>query len=192
MEKIKLAVAKREAKTPRLLRREGKIPATLYGPGIPSENIQVDAREFSRLNPAAYSHMIELVSAEGATNAIIRNVERKSTSDFVFNVEFYKVALDRKVTVTVPLKFVGVSAAVIAGGKLEENYQDAHIECLPAEIPDFVEVDLAALENMDSAIHFGQLKTPAGIAVLNPADEIIIKIVAPKAAATPKEAAEKK
>jgi large subunit ribosomal protein L25 len=189
MEKIKLAVTKRDAKTPKLLRREGFIPATLYGPGIPSENLQVNAREFGRLSPAAYSHMIELVSPEGVTNAIIRNVDRKSTVNFVYNIEFYKVALDRKVAVTVPLKFVGVSPAVVAGGKLEENYQEAHIDCLPGEIPDFLEVDLGVLENMDSAIHFGQLAAPAGIDVLNPPDEIIIKVVAPKVAATPKEAA---
>jgi hypothetical protein len=60
---------------------------------------------------------------------------------------------------------------------------------LPGEIPDFLEVDLGVLENMDSAIHFGQLAAPAGIDVLNPPDEIIIKVVAPKVAATPKEAA---
>ncbi|MBP6745962.1 50S ribosomal protein L25, partial [bacterium] len=69
MEKIKLGVAKREAKTPKQLRREGNVPATLYGRGIPSESLQINAREFGRLPAAAYSHMIELESPEGTVNA---------------------------------------------------------------------------------------------------------------------------
>ena len=190
MDKIKLGVAKREAKTPKQLRREGNVPATLYGRGIPSESLQINAREFGRLPAAAYSHMIELESAEGNVNAIIRQVARRSTEDFVYNVELYKVDLQRKVSVTVPIKFVGASAAVKAGAKLEENYQEANIECLPAEIPDYIEVDLTALEVVEAAIHFGQVTLPAGITILNPHDEIVVKVVAPKVVApTAKEAA---
>lgn len=189
MEKIKLGVAKREAKTPKQLRREGNVPATLYGRGIPSESLQINAREFQRLPAAAYSHMIELESPNGSINAIIRQVARRSTQDFVYNIELYKVDLQRKVSVTVPLKFVGVSEAVKAGAKLEENYQEANIECLPAEIPDFIEVDLSALEVVEAAIHFGQVSLPAGITILNPHDEIVVKVVAPKVVATPKDAA---
>jgi ribosomal protein L25 (general stress protein Ctc) len=60
MEKIKLAVNKRDAKTPNQLRREGIIPGTLYGAGVESENIQLDAKEFRMLPAAAYSHMLEV------------------------------------------------------------------------------------------------------------------------------------
>lgn len=188
MEKIKLKVSKREDKTPNLLRREGQIPATLYGANVPSENLQLCAREFGRLPGAAYSHMIELEIDGKVVNAIIRQVQKKSTKDHVYNVEFYRVNLDKKLTVTVPLKFVGASAAVHAGGQLVENYQDAELECLPGEIPDFVEIDLSLLEHMDSAIHFGQVKIAPTIKILNPHDEIVIKVVAPKVL-TPKEAA---
>ncbi len=166
------------------------MPATLYGRGIPSESLQINAREFGRLPAAAYSHMIELESAEGNVNAIIRQVARRSTQDFVYNIELYKVDLQRKVSVTVPIKFVGASLAVKAGAKLEENYQEANIECLPAEIPDYIEVDLTALEVVEAAIHFGQVQVPAGITILNPHDEIVVKVVAPKVVApTAKEAA---
>lgn len=192
MEKIKLGVAKREAKTPKQLRREGNVPATLYGRGIPSESLQINAREFQRLPAAAYSHMIELESTDGgaAVNAIIRQVARRSTKDFVYNIELYKVDLQRKVSVTVPLKFIGHSEAVKAGAKLEENYQEANIECLPAEIPDYIEVDLTALDVVEAAIHFGQVSLPAGITILNPHDEIVVKAVAPKVVApTAKEVA---
>lgn len=189
MEKIKLAVSKRETKTPNQLRRDGFIPGTLYGAGVESECIQVCAKEFSRLPQAAYSHMIELDYAGSPVNAIIRQVQRKSTTDSVVTVELYRVNLDKKVSVTVPLKFVGVCPAIQAGGVAVENFQEAQLECLPGEIPDFVEVDMSMIATVDSAIHFGQLKLSPSIKILNPHDEIIVKVIAPKAAPTPKEAA---
>lgn len=189
MEKIKLAVSKRETKTPNQLRRDGFIPGTLYGAGVESECIQVCAKEFSRLPQAAYSHMLELDYAGTPVNAIIRQVQRKSTTDSVVTVELYRVNLDKKISVTVPLKFVGVCPAIQAGGVAVENFQEAELECLPGEIPDFVEVDMSMIETVESAIHFGQLKLSPSIKILNPHDEIIVKVIAPKAAPTPKEAA---
>ncbi|MBU6454639.1 MAG: 50S ribosomal protein L25 [Cyanobacteria bacterium REEB67] len=189
MEKFKLAVAKREAKKPNQLRREGFLPATLYGRGVESENIQINAKEFSRLPAGAHSHMIELDIEGKKVNAIIRGIQRHSTKDFVYNVELYKVALDRKLTVTVPLKLVGESPAVKLGGVLVENFQEAEIECLPGNIPEDIEVNLSLLGEVEDAIHFGQLEIAKDIKILNPHDEIIVKVVAPKAAPTPKEAA---
>lgn len=189
MEKIKLAVSKRETKTPNQLRRDGFIPGTLYGAGVESECIQVCAKEFSRLPQAAYSHMLELDYAGSPVNAIIRQVQRKSTTDVVVTVELYRVNLDKKISVTVPLKFTGVCPAIQAGGVAVENFQEAELECLPGEIPDFVEVDMGMIETVESAIHFGQLKLSPSIKILNPHDEIIVKVIAPKAAPTPKEAA---
>ena len=190
MEKFKLAVSKREAKKPNLLRREGFLPATLYGRATESESIQINAREFSRLPAGAHSHMIELDMEGKKVNAIIRGIQRHSTKDFIYNVELYKVALDRKLTVTVPLKLVGESPAVKLGAVLVENYQEAELECLPGSIPEYVEVDLATLVDMEDSIHFGQIKIASDVKILNPHDEIIVKVVAPKAAPTPKEAKE--
>ena len=106
MEKIKLSVKPREDKKPNLLRREGMVPATLYGPGQPSESVQVDAREFGRLPSAAYSHMIELNIAGKNANAVIREVQRRSTTHQLLNIEFYRVSMDRLLTMTVPLSYL--------------------------------------------------------------------------------------
>jgi large subunit ribosomal protein L25 len=189
MEKFTLAVSKRQAKTPNQLRREGLIPGTLYGAGVASENIQFCAKEFGHLPAAAYSHMIELDYEGQKINALIRQVQRKSTKDFVYTVELYRVDLSKKLTVSVPLKFVGVCPAVQAGGIPVENYQQAELECLPSQIPDFVEIDMSTIHTVDGCIHFGEVKVAEGVKILNPHDEIVVKIVAPKAAPTPKEAA---
>jgi large subunit ribosomal protein L25 len=182
MEKIKLSVKQRDSKNPKpnQLRRDGKVPATLYGPGQASENVAVDAREFSRLPAAAYSHMIELVIDGKSANAIIRHVQRRSTTSDVLNIEFYRVSMDRLLTMTVPLKFVGVSAAVTGGGQLLEVFQEVEIESLPGDIPDCVEVDLGLLEEIDQSIHFAELKLPKGVKVLNPLDEVVARVVTPR------------
>lgn len=188
MEKIKLNVKERESKTPNQLRREAQLPATLYGPGEPSANLQIEEKEFSRLPVAAHSHMIELdYGAQKTINAIIRNVQRKAWTNKIMNVELYRVRLDRKLTVTVPLKFVGVSEAVTLGGQLIEVNQEAEIECFPGDIPDEIEVDLSSLKEIDQSIHFGDLKLNGAVEILNPLDEIIVKVVTPREAEAPEE-----
>lgn len=183
VQKFKVAVAKREEKTPNQLRREGKVPATLYGPGQPSENVQVDAKEFGRLPSAAYSHMIELDMGAGKPiNALIREVQRKSTVNELLNIEFYRVSLDKVLTVSVPLKFVGSAPAVVAGGQILEVFQEAEIECLPTDIPDFIEVDLAKLVELEDVVHFSELKVPNGVKLLHNPEEVVVKAITPRSA----------
>jgi len=177
MEKIKLNVKEREAGTPNQLRREAKIPATLYGQGEASQNLQVDERELLHLPAAAFSHIVELDFGKGApTSVLIRHVQRHAASNKVLNVEFYKVKMDHKITIVVPLQFVGTAPGVVKGGQLIESHVEAEIECLPADIPDFIEVDLSKLEEIDDAIHFGDLQVPKGVEILNAHDDIVAKI----------------
>jgi large subunit ribosomal protein L25 len=199
MEKFKLKAEKREDKKPNQIRRDGNVPATVYGPSFPPESVQVNAREFGRLPAAAYSHLLELELGSGKPLAvIIRNVQRKSTSDQVINVEFYRVNLDKKLTVTVPIHFVGVSPAVATkGAQFLESHVSVDIECMPGDIPDFIECDISTLKELDSAVTFHELKIPKSVEILNPPDEIVARAVTPRttsqedttAAATEKPAA---
>ncbi|MBI4534291.1 MAG: 50S ribosomal protein L25, partial [Candidatus Melainabacteria bacterium] len=152
-------------------------------PGKPSRTVQVPCREFIKLPPAAYSHLVELLDESvGSVNTIIRAVHRKPTTHEVLNIEFYEVQADRKVTVTVPIKFTGTSLAIQAGGQLIEDKLEAEIECLPHDIPDFLEVDLAQIVEMDQGIHFADLAPGSHIKILNPADEIVVRVITPRAA----------
>lgn len=182
MQKFKLKLEQRENKKPNQLRREHKVPVTVYGPGKPSVSAQVCAHEFSRLPAAAYSHIIDLdLGGQGVLPAIIRDVQRKSTTGAVLNVQFYRTAADRKLSVTVPLKFTGSSPAVHQGGQLVEVYQEADIECFPQDIPDYLEVDISTIVEIDHGIHFGELKVPSTIKILNPHEEIVVRVVAKRA-----------
>lgn len=189
MEKFKLKLEAREAKKPNQLRATGKIPATVYGKGQESENYQIDAREFSRLPAAAYSHIIDFESGKGNVSALIRHVQRDHTSKAVLNIELLRVAADRKLTMTVPLKFVGHAPAVALGGVVQENFSEAEIECLPGDIPDAVEVDMTLIKEIEEVIHFSQITAPKGVTILNPAEEVVVRVVAKKAEAGDKAAA---
>jgi len=187
MEKLSLTVTKRETKTPNALRREGSVPATLYGPGGEPQSLQFSAYDFSRLPAEAFSHVIDLKIEGGKpVAALIRHVQRKSTTDLVQNVEFYRVSTDKKLTVTVPTKHVGHSQAMVLGGQLQEFASSIDIECLPGDIPDFIEVDLTMLAAIEDSIHFSDLKVSDSVKILNPMDGIVIKTVAPKSSTADK------
>ena len=177
MEKIKINVKEREAGTPNQLRREAKIPATIYGQGEISQNLQVDEKEFKYLPAAAYSHIVELDFGGGKpTSALIKHVQRNAASNQILNVEFYKVKMDHKLTIVVPLKFLGTAGGVIKGGQLIESHMEAEIECFPNDIPDFIEVDLSKLEEIDDAIHFRDLQVSDKVKILNEPDDIVAKV----------------
>lgn len=180
MERFKLQLEAREGKKPNQLRRAGKVPGTLYGPGVESKSVQVCQKEFLRLPGAAYSQIIDLETPEGTVKALIRHVQRKHVNQDILNVEFYRIAAERKLTVVVPLKYVGSSPAVQKGGLLVEMFQFAEVECLPADIPDHLVVDISKIENIDAGIHFKELTTPNGVKILNPAEELVARVVAKK------------
>ncbi len=182
MEKYKLKVSKRDQKTPNQIRREGNVPATMYGANQEPENLQFSAREFSRLPSSAFSHLLELEVSNGKPiNVIIRHVQRKSTTGDLLNVEFYRVRMDKKITVTVPIKFSGTSKAVVEGAQLFEMEQEVEIECLPSDIPDIVEADLSMLTEVDAVILISDLKVSDKVKILNPHDAVVAKAAAPRA-----------
>lgn len=182
MDNYSISVCDREEKTPNQLRREGQVPATVYGPEFGSENVQLCAKEFSRLPAAAFSHLVDLNFKDGKQHSvIIKKVQRKSTTDQVLNVEFYKVKLDRKLNVSVPVKLTGTAPAVSQGAQLMEVSLTVDVECLPKDIPDFLEADLDILKQADDIIHFSDLvRDDEKLRILNPLDGVVAKAVAPR------------
>ncbi len=180
MERIVLKLEGREKRKPNQLRASGKIPSTLYGPETKSRSHQICKNTFTKLPAAAFSQVIELDTPEGQVKALIRNVQRKHLTSEVLNVEFYSVAANRKLTVTVPLKFVGSSPAVAKGGLLVEMHQTAELECLPGDIPEHIEVDVSKIVEIDQGIHFSQLHTGDAVKILNPHEELVARVIPKK------------
>jgi large subunit ribosomal protein L25 len=190
MERIKLTLEGRENKKPNQLRRCGKIPATVYGPEAKSVSFQVSKDDFTRLPVAAFSQIVDLDTPEGEIKALIRTVQRRHVTSEILNIEFYRVSLNRKLTVTVPLKFSGAPPAVQKGGILTIMSQSVDLECFPNEIPENIEVDLNVIEEIEQAIHFSDLKTTGTVKILNPLEELVARVLVKKEVPAPTAAGE--
>src|SRR5262245_5211276 len=147
METIEITIQRRSAigkGQARRLRRSGTIPAVFYGPKQTTVSIGVGAEEFdSKLTHLEGAHLIRLLSAnDGDLNdktVLLREVQRHPVSGAILHADFLEVDLTERLTVSVPLRFVGKAAGVVAGGILQPVLREIEVECLPTEIPDLIE-----------------------------------------------------
>src|SRR6184192_787023 len=169
----------------RKLRRSGKVPAVLYGPKRATASLAVDAEEVERkLAHLEGSHLIRLVHDGHAPEAelhermvLLREMQRHPVTGEVLHADFYEVNLTERLTVSVPLRFVGKPV-----GEVE-------VECLPTEIPEFVEIDVSALR-IHEAVHVGELRLPEGVTALGDAARPLVTVLPPTVEEKPAEAAE--
>lgn len=185
MEKIKLKGEKREVlgKKVAALRREGMLPAVLYGKGKQSESLQVGKKEFDRVFRETGSNTVVLLDLGTATpkNVLIHEVAVDPVNGEALHADFYEVRMDEKITTTVPLKFIGDSRAVLElGGSLLTNKNEVEVECLPGDLPHELEVDIAVLEDFDSLIHVSDIIVPKGVEIKDEAEDTVALIEPPR------------
>lgn len=179
-------------KAVKALRRQGWIPAVLYGRHIQPLPIQIDGKEFQRVWAQARggARLITL-QVDGETHlALIREVQREPIRREILHVDFQAVAMTEKIRVEVPVVFVGASPAVERGeGVLVHGLTHVEIECLPQDLIEAITVDLSALDRVDAAIYVRDLRVPSGITVISDPDELIALVTAPAAEVTEEAAA---
>ena len=168
------------------LRREGITPANVFGHGIESQAIKVDAVEMGKiLAKAGATHMIALndVSSKGERRVLIKGVQRDPITGKLLHVDFYQVRMKDKVKVEVPLVFQGESPA--SGRKdlvLLENLRSVEVECLPSDIPESIAVDLSKLAQAGDHLVVRDLTLNDNITVLTSSEEMIARVIRTKAA----------
>jgi large subunit ribosomal protein L25 len=200
MEMVEITIERREERgkgRARGLRRRGVIPGVFYGPKRTTVAIGVSADEFDRkLSHLEGSHLIRLVN-DGGKDAelhdkavLLREVQRHPVTDDVLHVDFLEVDLTERLTVSVPLHFVGKAAGVVAGGILQPIVREVEVECLPTEIPEFIDVDVSAL-GIHEAVHLSDLKLPEGVTAVGDGAQPLVTVLPPTVEETkPAEAAE--
>jgi large subunit ribosomal protein L25 len=164
MEKLELEVSKRDVtgKNVRFLRREGKTPAKIYGPGIDSMPVQVETKTLEQiLGKAGETDLItlKLHGSKSHPKVLIREVQRKPITDELLHIDFYQADLTQSIKVDVPLVFIG--EAPVAKRKnvsIITMLDTLHIEALPDHLPHDIEVDISVLEEVDQAIHVKDIK----------------------------------
>jgi large subunit ribosomal protein L25 len=151
----------------RRLRRAGKVPGVLYGGELSAQAIELDHNALlHQLKMEAFHASILSISLEGKKERVLlRDVQMHPWKAQVLHVDFQRVAANQKIHMKVPLHFINEEIAPgvkVGGGVVSHVMSDIDISCLPDDLPEYIEVDLAALELGDS-IHLEELKLPKGV-----------------------------
>lgn len=171
---------------------EGQIPAVLYGMGREALSIGLDRHDFELFmsHHAAGSTLVE-IQIEGEkkpVNAMIRELQTSPLKGTILHVDFMAVSLDIAIHAVVSIRLINDPAGVKAGGVLTTDKHEVNVEAKPKDIPEFIEVDVSALEVGDS-LHVSDVVAPKGVTLLDDADAIIASVIPPTVEVEPEEAA---
>lgn len=167
----------------RKLRQAGQVPAVIYGHGREPQALALVTRDIDKLltQVSAASTVIELTVGDTTAKTLIREIQRHPFKRHILHVDFQELVAGEKVTVSVPLRFVGVAEGVRnSGGILEETMHQVHIRVDPSIIPDHVDVDVTSL-TIGHSLHIRDIKLPEGVLALDDAGATVCVCTAPKA-----------
>lgn len=161
------------------LRRQGTLPAILYGAGIESTPIELDGHEASLiLANVGASTLVTLKLGKDSHQVLVREMQRDFIRHDILHVDFLKVAMDVAIRTMVPVELVGTApAAKELGGLLVGGLDEIEVEALPSNLPDKVEVDVSVLVDIDDVITVSDVVFGEGIEVLTSPDEVIASTV---------------
>lgn len=186
-EQIKLSATSRTAKgkgVAKRLRSEGKLPAVVYGHKTDPIALTIDSKQLLKLIVEGKSeHKLFGLSIEGNGKPIekivmIKELQIHPLKRNFLHVDFFEVAMDEEITLSLVIKLVGEAPGVEMGGMLQQVRREIEIKCLPSQIPDTVEIDVSAL-NIGDSVHLNDIQLPEGIKVLDDADLTIATVLAP-------------
>jgi len=171
-------------------RRSGRVPGILYGHGEESVSVSVDALEFNRLiQSISVENTIVDLEVKGEKDpfkVLIREIQRHPYRDHVLHIDFFHIAMDEKIHVEVPVILVGVPTGVKdKGGVIDHQLREIEINCLPANIPEKIEIDVSELD-IGNSIHVGDLELP-DLEILTDSDRSIVAVLAPTVIVEPEE-----
>ena len=163
----------------RKLRAIGRVPGVVFGKGIEPVAVSVDAKELAGaiVGEGGRNNLITLQGG-GSLNGntvIVADLQQAPLKGTFISVDFHKINMDEKVRVHVPIALVGSALGVKEGGMLDVVMHSLDLECLPAQIPEHVEVDVTGLA-IGHAIHVGELVLPAGVKALDDPKATIVSI----------------
>ena len=177
----------------RLRRLASLVPAVVYGGKNAPESISMTAKEVAKLleNEAAFSHVIELNVGGNKQNVVIKALQRHPAKGHVLHADFVRVIAGQKLTAHVPVHFINEEAPIKKGGEISHVISEVEVTCLPKDLPEFIEVDLADAE-VGVIIHLSDLKAPKGVefvALAHGNDLAVANVHAPRVAPEAEEGA---
>jgi large subunit ribosomal protein L25 len=156
-------------------RRNGKIPAVIYGHAEP-KGLVIDAHEFNtKFMTISESTIINLQVDGDSHDVLIRDYQEDAISGAITHVDFYEIERGKVLRTNVGLRLGGAAVGVREGGILEGFVHELEVECLPKDLPEAIDVDITNLE-IGHSLHVRDLEIPSGVQVLNAPDQVICTI----------------
>lgn len=196
MKQLELTATARETKgngPARRLRREGLVPAVLYGPGAETKQLSVNVRDLERVVQKGNIRrtIFSLVIQNGSSVtklAVIKELQTNPVNGQFLHVDFYEIDMSRKLRVMVPVALKGKAKGEEFGGMLQIIEREIAIFCLPREIPESLELDVSEL-GIGDALHVKNIALPPGVELPPGENYTVVTVVSPKAEAAPAAAA---
>ncbi len=170
------------------VRREGRVPGVLYGPKTAPIAVSVDALDLrTRVSHAASQRIMRLKSNApdlDGKHVILKEIQRAPVSREILHADLYEVDLSRAIRVRIPLRFIGKAAGVAEGGILQPLEREVEVECLPLEIPEFVEVDVSAI-GIHDVIHVSSIRFTGKVKPIFDTDYPVVTVLPPTVEVAP-------
>ena len=166
-----------------LMRQAGRLPAVVYGHGVDSNPISIDAHDFELLRRRSGPNALVDLSIDGdkARPVIVQTIQVHPVNRRTLHVDLFVVRMTEELTVDVPLTATGESTAVsLHGGTLLHPIESVRVRALPDHLPQSIEYSIASLTDFDMTLHVRDLVVPVDVTLLTDGDEIIARVQAPR------------
>jgi large subunit ribosomal protein L25 len=160
----------------RRLRRQGKVPAIIYGAGRPPRSLTFDHSKVMREleNQSFYSSVLNIKVGEKSQAAIVKDIQRHPSKPRVMHLDFQRIVEDQVIRMNVPINLVGADIAVgvrDGGGTVSQMRNDVEVVCLPRNLPEYLELDISELE-LDGLMYMADIPVPEGVEIPELAQEV--------------------
>jgi large subunit ribosomal protein L25 len=183
MAEVTLEVSRREStgkEVAKKLRRDGKVPAVVYGGHRDPVAITVDRKSVSELIQKSEHgirsvFLLKMAGSDQQRHAMIKELTIDPVSRRMTHIDFVRVIMDEKLKVTIPVHTTGTAKGVKDGGLLDFQVRELHVECLPNAIPDSIDVDITELGGHDY-LRVKDLTLPEGVRVLDDPERVVLGV----------------
>lgn len=172
----------------RKLRKEGNIPAVLYGRDVEPLPIKISAKEWDTLMRRVRKNVILTIELHGGANienrpVMIKEIQPGFLGDDIRHIDFLQVSMERTIEIEIPIHLTGTAQGVVKNGIVEQHLRSIMVECLPTQIPEEIVLDITSLDIGDS-IHVSDISLP-GVKLLEHTDVAVVTVIPPEAEEKP-------
>lgn len=165
----------------RKLRAQGRVPAVVYGGGIETQALEVEAAKLAAILRQGSNQIVDLRGSDGFADLLVllKQVEIDPVSRKPLHCDFYVVDTEQRIEVDVPVLMAGKARGVEVGGILELVLREVEVRCLPLAIPESLSIDVSGLE-IGQALHVSDLEAPEGVEILADPTLTLVHVIAPR------------